>query len=272
MRKICITLVLLFSVVLCGCNGGTKMESEKKGTGIIVNETNKNLLDKWLLSNEKIKNDCKPSWAFDYEMAKEKGLSVDGETFNEKYFYIQAAYKYAICNYFKNNLGLGDYDEQLCTSELKFIETKEEDKTLYQKNDASGMKFIFLRNNIYVEKLSTDDIKIIENALSKSENIDKDILDVVKNTYKMVLSSARREEDYAEAEIIFEAGALYARKALNTAFVIGISDEYEWNDEGYLVDTQNERMKEEYISQLATNISEVFSDKLEMPVRIFIYK
>lgn len=273
MKKICLLLVFILSAsLLSGCNGGNKMDSEKTVSEKIVSEINKNLLDKWLLSNDIINNECTPAWTFDYEMAKRKGLSDDGKTFNEKYFYIQAAYKYAFCIYLKSNLGLGDYDEQLSTSQLKFIETKEGNKTFYQKNDPSNMKFIFLRNNIYVEKLSEEDIKTIENALLNSNKIDKDILNIVRNTYKDVISSTREVEDYAEAEIIFEATTLFTRKAPNTALVLGVSDSYRWNDEGYLVDTENERMKEEYIRQLTNIISEEFSNKLKMPVVFFIYK
>ena len=266
MRKISILLVLVLSVCFCGCNGGTKMKSEK-----IVNENNKKLLDEWVLSNKLIK-ECKPAWTFNYERAKEKGLSDDGKTFNDKYFYIQAAYKFVLSKYLRDNMGLGEYDEQISKCELKFIEAKDDKKTIFQKNNPSGMKFIFIRSNIYVENLSKEDIKTIEDALLNSDDITKDILGIVKDTYKDVLSCVREDEGNKEHEIIYEDGALYHGKALNTALVIGIADAYEWDDKGSLVNTQNERLKEEYIKKLAEEITKEYIDKLQMPVKIFIYK
>lgn len=266
MRKISILLVLVLSICFCGCNGGTKMKSEK-----IVNDSNKKLLDQWVLSNKDIK-ECKPSWTFNYDRAKEKGLSEDGKTFNDKYFYIQAAYKLALSKYLKENMGLSEYDDQISKCELKFIEAKNDKKSIYQINNPSGMKFFFIRSNIYVENLSKKDIKAIEDALLNSNDITKDILGIVKNTYKNVLSCVSEDEGNKEHEIIYEAGALYNREALNTALVIGIADAYEWDDKGSLVNTQNERLKEEYIKKLAEEITKEFSDKLQMPVKIFIYK
>ncbi len=266
MRKLCILLVLVLSVCFCGCDGETKMKSEK-----IVNENNKKLLDEWVLSNKDIKK-CKPAWTFNYKRAKKKGLSDDGKTFNDKYFYIQAAYKLALSKYLKENIGLVEYDEQISKSELKFIEAKDDKKSIFQKNNPSGMKFFFIRSNIYAENLSKEDIKTIEDALLNSDDITKDILCIVKDTYKDVLSCVREDEGNKEHKIIYEAGALYYGEALNTALVIGVADSYEFNDEGNFVSIENEKLKEEYIKKLSEQIMTEFSDKLQMPVQIFIYK
>ena len=51
-----------------------------------------------------------------------------------------------------------------------------------------GLKYFYLRNNIYIEKLSNEDMDILVNLTEKNlTNPSKEIMDIIERTYEMVI-------------------------------------------------------------------------------------
>lgn len=266
MKKWICVIMCLF---LCACSGIKEGDEIVNNAGI--SETNADILESWVITQEEL-SQTTPNWTYDYEHAKEKGLSDDGETFNETYFYVQAAYKYVFCQYLNHEVGLQSYDETMVNSALSFLPLASEAETFYQKNNPLELQFIYLRNNFYVEKLEQSDLETIKSALQSEADLTENLLALVQRTYSIVIKTSTAEDKEVSYEIIYEAGMLSVKTALNDALVIAISDAYAWDADGNLISAENERAKEAFVENLAQEMENALNDKLDVPVTIFLYK
>lgn len=112
------------------------------------------------------------------EKAIEKGLIVNDN--QSIYLKVLDIYKKAFEEMINKSINLEKYNLLMNTSELYFSESKiikEKYKTYL------NFKYLYLLNAFYVEKLELKDIEILKNK----EDIDDDVLEIVKRTYKKII-------------------------------------------------------------------------------------
>ena len=85
--------------------------------------------------------------SFDEKMAFELGLA-DSNGFTDEYFKLQTYYANALMLYVDGKTGLSGLDAALSQSELHFIPSEEDERTIYQLNCAFGLRYFFLRSPI----------------------------------------------------------------------------------------------------------------------------
>ena len=113
----------------------------------------------------------------DYVKLEQQGLCKDGNL-NDAYFKLYNTYLSLFYDILNDN-GLNSFDNDLENSNLHFNQVEKEDMDMYQSN--SIFKYFYVRNNLYLEKLSNEDI---ENLLSNDSN-KKDIV-LVKSFNEML--------------------------------------------------------------------------------------
>jgi len=129
--------------------------------------------------------------AINYDLLKEKGLG-DTEP-NERYFKLVNNYKSIFETYLKDILPLEQIDKNMKESKLKFMPIKEENMDYYQITSTMGLSYIYLRNDLHVEKLNTEDLDYLENITS----LDDESKNFISRTYKKVINP------YNESQTIF---------------------------------------------------------------------
>ena len=123
----------------------------------------------------------------DEKLLIEKGLYQDG-TFSNKFYKLYRYYQILLDKYLLDKFNLEEYDNRIANSDLLFIPVKKEDKDYYGYMSSMGLKYIYLRNNIYVEKLSNEDIdKIINLSGEEINKPSKEIMDIIDRTYQTVI-------------------------------------------------------------------------------------
>lgn len=133
----------------------------------------------------------------DEDMLIKKGLlegnelNADFYNFNDKYYTLYKNYKKLLDMFLLAKFSLKEYDDRVENSGLKFVPVKKEDMDYYQYISNMGLKYFYLRNNLYIEKLDEKDIDVLIN-LSQEQlaNPNKEIMDIIERTYLMVIDFA----------------------------------------------------------------------------------
>ena len=167
------------------------------------------------------------------ELLLEKGF----EDYDKKYFELKNRYKSFLDNYIKEKLPLELIDTNMKESELKFVPVKEEDMDYYQITSTMGLSYIYLRNNIYIEKLSKEDI----DYLSGRKKYDDETREFIKRTYLSVINPYSDDENL----IIFYGPENNKHLCESKDIVIGIRYN-EFDDNGMT----DEEFQENFIAQL----------------------
>lgn len=113
-------------------------------------------------------------------LAKEKGLILNNDY--SKYYKLVDIYKYLLEYYLNSKIDFAKYEELIKNSGL-YIGINDKYKSI---NKYLNLDYIFLINNLFVEKLSNEDIELLLSQFSP-DSIDEKLINVVEKTYKDVI-------------------------------------------------------------------------------------
>ena len=175
----------------------------------------------------------------DYDMIKSKKLGEDKP--DERYFKLVNKYKRLFEEYIKDMLPLEKIDTNLKNSKLHFNPVKEENMDYYQITSTLGLDYIYVRNNFYIEKLSFDELSLLESF----ENLNDESKEFIKKTYLNVINP------YDDSKVIFYGPENGKHLCKSTDVVLGIRYD-EFADNGL----NDEEFQSNFLEQLKL-ISEV---------------
>ena len=148
---------------------------------------------------------------------------------NEKYFnslsdeekqtYLKRleTYHNALINMLIKSLDLNTFEDSINNSKNAFKPVSNDKKDLYQLMSSDKLKYIYLRNNLYIERLSEEELKILDN------NKNEEVYPLVQKTFKKVI------DDYPGKNMITNYGPdadSFYTKSSNLIFGIRIDDDY----------------------------------------------
>lgn len=210
---------------------------------------------------------------FDYDVFTSKGL-YENDELTDRYYTLVKNYKILLDKYLMNKLPLKDMDNEIINSGLFFIPVGKEKMDFYQKFSAMKLKYLYLRNNLYVYKLSNGEIDTLvnlsNNQLAKPS---AKLMGLIEDTYRMVIDAKPYGDDVSDVymkcygiddndywlksdELVI--GLRYDEFADN-----GLGDGDEW------VDNYNKQL--EFLGNLMNNIENKCSDILGFKVNILYY-
>lgn len=120
-------------------------------------------------------------------LAKEKGIG-DKEIYNE----LSKKYKYFLEYYINSIIDLSKYDNEIKNSNL-YIGINPKYKRL---NEYLDLDYIFLINNLFIEKLSINDLNLLKE--SNKDDINDSIINMIKNTYKEIINDNYHRGEYTD--------------------------------------------------------------------------
>ena len=195
-----------------------------------------------------------------------KGL-YKNNSYNDKYYRLYRNYRMLLDKYLVNKLSLDTYDNRIASSNLKFIPVKEEDMDFYEYISSMNLKYIYLRNKIYVEKLSPKDIDALLNISFKTlNNPTKEIFDIIENTYISVIDG-NSEEDITALSRYGPDNDYYWFPS--NEIVIGIRcDDFAENGSTKETWQENESKQNDFLSslmeELANNANKILKTKVNV--------
>ena len=101
----------------------------------------------------------------------------------EQYLKLYLKYSDLLYKYMIKKLELQRFDNLLLNSPCKFKKIKENDMDLYQKLGSKHLKYFYIRNNLYIERLSNEELNDLINLTMD----DLDSHDFIEKTYFKVL-------------------------------------------------------------------------------------
>ncbi len=202
---------------------------------------------------------CTP-YSFDLAMATEKKLA-DEDGFTAEYFILQNTYAEALMNYLDAKCSIRALDAEFAAHEMRFIPT-ETPKNIYQKNCNFGMQFLFLRNNIYIERLDENDLQLLRTAVHG----DAELSDLIQRTYKTVIAASA--DDNPNLKVAYE---MDGKIAPNHSVVLGFAMDSAFTKDGNFVDANHEMEKDAAIDVALPMLQEQLTQELGFPVVIFHY-
>lgn len=186
---------------------------------------------------------------------------------------IEKVYMTALGNYIKEQLGLEEYDNKI--AELGCIPVDEEYQTEYQKNANMGLKYIYIRNELHLERLSEEDMELLKESLTSTEEEAQDlVMEMVVRTFENCISPSeiKSEEDKAVQtmydEYISDQGS--PRMVNMNSLVLQIATQSDYDENDNIVDEELEISKEGKLIELARDMEEDMEGLLgEIPIRVF---
>lgn len=113
--------------------------------------------------------------------------SLDREE-QESYVALYNTYSSLLTDYFINNFKLDEYDEALVDSPYSFTKIEEDDMDIYQYLASDKLNFVYLRNNLYIERLSREEQQyLIDKAQEDDISFDDEADEFIKTTFEKVM-------------------------------------------------------------------------------------
>ena len=114
----------------------------------------------------------------------QKGL-FDGASPNDKYVTVYKKYRTLLEKMLSDKLHIKSFDEDLDKSNLDFRKVNSNQRDIYQMSSTLDSSYVYLRNDLYLNRLPVEAIEKIESA--DIDNPSDEIINLVINTYKDVL-------------------------------------------------------------------------------------
>lgn len=197
-----------------------------------------------------------------------EGLSKEEkEVYNKQY----NKYRRIFTKYIIEELNLKKYDDEINNSELNFNPISDIDMDIYQYFSSEFLKFFYLRNNIYIEKLTNEEKSFLEGIGNiKNKELDEQTREFIKQTYKKVIF----EDIKGDKKNYFTFYGPNSKNymASNDSLIIGIR-----YDEFNLCGLDDKKWDEFHLKQIDF-LSELFyrfvienKNKLDVPIIILQY-
>lgn len=229
--------------------------------------SSKNVL---LIPSEAERSTYTPMHYFDFELAKTKKM-IQQNHLSDKYLTLQMSYKSGLMKYLTDILMLDEYEKWIKENPLRFIPCTAKEQSVYQKYSMTNFNYIYLRNNLYIEKLELEEIEILETLMNKKEDLNDDkLLELVARTYQNIIKIEDRAIDTEGFYVIYENRVNEIKSAFNNAIILEVNTISEFDKEDNYVSLENEEKKDLALIKLKNKMTTEISGILEVPVVVFI--
>ena len=204
---------------------------------------------------------------------KTQGYDFSKMTEEQMDYYLNlTSYYYHMLNkYVISKLGLQEYDDALKNSPFNFVATSEENMDLYQSLASDEMSYFYVRNNVYVERLTKEERRFLKARMEEANvELDDEMINVLDETMPKVIS----ESTNLEQQGMVNFGPLNKQYfAPSNSLVIGFRYD-EFNNSGCKDDDEwdvNHDNQREQLGRIIMDISTNSKDKFNVPLAIIEY-
>lgn len=128
----------------------------------------------------------------DLDKTYPKSGKIDLQNFSEKdkeeYLALYNLYRKLFTEYITERLNLKAYDEKLSDSEYGFSPTDERKMDVYQYFSSDVLRYFYIRNNIYIEKLTKKEADFFRRKITEGDfGLDPEAKKMIESTYPKVI-------------------------------------------------------------------------------------
>lgn len=180
-------------------------------------------------------------------------------------------YRSQMNRYLLEELDLEAYDEGLASSDMRYLPNTEEEMSEAQKKDGLGLTYIYLVNELYLDRLDEEEREWFTEAAKAGEVSEEDLNDMIQETFPKIITprEIRTEED-KKVETSYDYG-LFPTFVTMDSLVFGIGTMSEFDSDGNYVDWEHEKEKKESLEIYAREMERQLTGKLgDVPIRVLI--
>lgn len=200
-------------------------------------------------------------------------IDIEGMEQEKKSEYIEMynTYRALFTEYIIDKLNLKSYDKKITESNLRFSQVNDESMDVYQYFSNNELNYFYIRNNIYLNKLSEDENSYLREKIKKQDiQLNKETVEFIEETYEKIIYEGNSEEHKGFLTLYGPNSRTYM--APNDAVIIGVRyNEYdlqelsdkEWSDLN---------MKQmEFLYPFIKNMKEEIKENLKNSISIIQY-
>lgn len=186
------------------------------------------------------------------------------EQANEKYIELYNKYRKILTKYLIKKLELKKYDELIENSGFNFKKVDVENQDIYQYFSSDLLNYIYIRNNIYIEKLTDEEKNELNSIPSNDDELSKLEEDFIERTYKKVIFEDVLGNN--ESCKVFYGPRTSSYMADNSYVIIGLRYDKYYNPYGNDEDWKNNYMiQSRFISKLLFKMQSEMCLKIDYP-------
>lgn len=211
----------------------------------------------------------------DLEGTSPKSGKVNIEKLSEEdkkqYMDLYNLYRELFTEYIIGKLGLGEFDKEIANSGYNFKPVDEENMDIYQYFSSEKLKYFFIRNNIYLEKLTKEEAEFFRKRLREgNRNLDTEAEKMVERTYrKVILEDVLQNGEKCRVLFGPDSSSFLSD---NSKIVIGFRYD-EFYNKGIDDDVWFDRFmrQTEFINSIVSKMKESFEQSLPNETSILLY-
>lgn len=196
-----------------------------------------------------------------------KNLTNIEET--KQYMQEYLLYRKLFTEYIIEILDLKKYEEKIMNSDLNIKAIECEEMDFYQLFSSDILKFFYIRNDIYVEKLNDNERNFLKTRLLENKfELDDKAKSFIETTYKVVIT----DEYELPSTIIYYGPNTIKYSAVSNALVLGMRYD-EFSVDGLDDSAWKYRYEEQFkfLYSLFDRMEVILSDIIEIPVNVIKY-
>lgn len=202
----------------------------------------------------------------------ENMIKIKNNTMSTKeYIDLYNIYRFFMTKYIIEKLKLKEYDKKIKNSKSNFLPIETDKMDVYQFFSCDELKYIYIRNNVYIERLSNKEINLLKDKLKNNDySIDDSIEELIEKTYQKVIFEDIMKNG-KKYQIMYgpDSSRFFAR---NDSLVLGIRyDEFaiiNLTDEEWKIQNKKQR---EFLRNIINEMTKEFENKLNIPIKIIKY-
>ncbi len=189
----------------------------------------------------------------------------------ETYLEIYSIYRKLFSEYIIDKLQIKNYDFELTNSNLNFVKVIEKDMDIYQNFNKEILNYFYIRNNLYIERLTPSERKILYTKfLIGDYSLDENTKVIIENSYKRIIfEDVHKDGSNCYINMGPDNSDYYVP---NQSIVIGFRyDEFNLNN---LSDEQWDNLHDKqllYLSEFLLKMSKEISSKVNIPIQVIKY-
>lgn len=184
----------------------------------------------------------------------------------EVYLELYSAYSYFFRKYMIDRLDLRKYDEKLTNSNLNYLKVKDENMDIYQDYSKDVLNYFYIRNNLYVERLTLEEKEYVYEKFVTGDNIMSDkMINFIENTYKkVVFENISNDGQLCNINYGPDNPMYYAP---NNSLIIGVRyDDFNLNGQTDEEWDANRQKQFDYLFEVMDNLEYDSNNKVDIPV------
>lgn len=182
---------------------------------------------------------------------------------------VEEVYRIGLSRYLLDTLDLEEYDKELSESQMNYIPNDEKNESTAQKKDKLGLTYIYLRNELHLDRLTEEEIELLK---KETEGIETGILSdeamrMIINTFPDVISQKQIEKpEDKNVETMYDNNGDFVK--VNT-LVLRIGTKSEFDENGYYVDKEHEVEKQKALEEFSKEMESELNGKIDdIPIRV----